>query len=293
MDKASARETERDKYPLFCLSFSPNWNTYQILSLNEKGQLAYGTNTELFMVDILNKDFLTSVKPEENLKYTQFKVTAVLLNESILYAGYSNGMFYAFNHKLNNEIIFKLKISQNPIMHIIRLKLSEEKYHLLIIDSEGAIYDLLSIDGIQKQINLKITGYGGVVRAWAITHTPSESPIIVLMNYKGVLSIWNFKDEKELFKYDSKSIVYAADLIEVEEGVVQLSAITKKENLLIFDLNLKKILKGILGTEAFKIHSTKLHFQIESKHKGDQEILHARGNLIYLDNTRVSHFSLN
>lgn len=58
---------DKDQYPLGCLSFSPNWNTYQILSINKSGFLAYGSNAEVFLIDLKNKAFISSFKPNESI----------------------------------------------------------------------------------------------------------------------------------------------------------------------------------------------------------------------------------
>src|SRR5690349_17121277 len=96
MNKLQVSDKDKDKYPLFCLSFSPNWNTYQIISINEKGQLAYGTNSEIFLIDISNKDFITSIKPDEPTNF-KIKVSSILLDESMIYSGFSDGTLHAYN----------------------------------------------------------------------------------------------------------------------------------------------------------------------------------------------------
>lgn len=281
-------DSEKDRYPLFCLSFSPNWNTYQIISINDKGQMAYGVNMEVFIVDLLSKDFLTSIKPEETTNYKQYKVSSVLLEESMLYTGYAQGSLYCYNHKMNNEILYKLKISKDPIMQILKAKISEEKFHIIAIDSEGVIYDIISLESIQKSITLKINSYGSVIKAM-IYHEPSNSsPLLVLVSQKGVISVWNLLEEKELFKHDTKSYLTSADIIAFpENNSLRVGLMTKKDQSIMIELSSKNFLNKEANNGLDGISTTKFHFQIEAKLKNDQEVITARSHLQFLDDTRV------
>lgn len=50
-----------DIYPEYCLSFSPNWYAHQILSINDEGIACYGSNDEVYLIDIEAKKIITSV----------------------------------------------------------------------------------------------------------------------------------------------------------------------------------------------------------------------------------------
>jgi hypothetical protein len=283
--------SEKDRYPLYCLSFSPNWNTYQIISINDKGLMAYGVNMEVFIVDLLNKDFLTSIKPEETTNYKQYKVSSVLLDENMLYTGYAQGSLYCYNHKTNNEILFKLKISKDPIMQILKAKLSEEKFHIIAIDSEGIVYDIIAIESIQKQITLKINSYGAVIKAKIFKETPDAPPFLILVSQKGVISIWNLLEEKELFKHDTKIYLTSADILQISEtGSLRIGVMTKKDQTIIVELSPTHFGNEEMDNGVESIKTSKLHFQIDAKLKNDQEVITARSHINFLDENRVCKF---
>lgn len=50
-----------DIFPEYCLSFSPNWYAHQILDINNQGLAAYGSNDEVYVIDLKNKKIVTSV----------------------------------------------------------------------------------------------------------------------------------------------------------------------------------------------------------------------------------------
>jgi hypothetical protein len=100
--------------------------------------------------------------------------------------------------------------------------------HLISIDSEGNVFDILSLEGIQKSISLKINTYGPVIRIWTYHPNEAESPILVILSSNGVISVWRLKDEKELLKHELKVNVYGGDKILTKEGMT-LALINKKE----------------------------------------------------------------
>lgn len=250
--------------------------------------MAYGVNMEVFIVDLLNKDFLTSIKPEETTNYKQYKVSSVLLDENMLYVGYAQGSLYCYNHKMNNEILFKVKISKDPIMQILKAKISEEKFHTIAIDSEGIIYDIISLEGIQKSITLKINSYGSVIKASLFQESPEAALLMILVSQKGVISIWSLLEEKELFKHDTKSYLTSADIVtNIETGSLKIGVMTKKEQAIIVELSPTHFGNEEMDNGVESIKASKLNFQIDAKLKNDQEVITARSHIQFLDESRV------
>jgi hypothetical protein len=73
-----------------------------------------------------------------------------------------------------------MKISKNPIMNIIKVRINEEKSHILYADAEGIIYDIISLEGIHKNITIKITGDGPIVKIWP--YKLNDSTILIILN---------------------------------------------------------------------------------------------------------------
>lgn len=77
---------KNDLFPEFCLSFSPNWYSSQILCISSDGLAAYGSNDEVYIVNVREKRIVTSIslKNQELLKIKEAnlkKISSVLITE--------------------------------------------------------------------------------------------------------------------------------------------------------------------------------------------------------------------
>ena len=277
----------KNQQPLYCLSFSPNWNMYQIISVNKSGLLVYGSNAESFLIDISNKSFISSVKPSENIPNSQLKVTSVLLDESLLFVGYSNGSLYTFNHKLQHQIVFKTKVSENQIMHIIQKQNLVDNLGLTLIDSEGKIFELAYIEGNVKVSYMGISCQSQVVKCCEFFSTELQRPLLLTIGQKGLVKVWDLKEKTELFSYNTNNAIYKADYIMEDEQTLTCALIAKKDFLLIIRLNLKAISQKVEGVQQMQTYPAKLHFQIQSKNKGDSEVLSAKPDVLFVNKNKV------
>jgi len=274
----------KDQYPLYCLSFSPNWNTYQILSTNSNGFLVYGTNAEAFIIDMQNKNFISSVKPPEEASYNQIKVTSVLLEEDTLFVGYLNGIICAFNHQKENQLLFKTQVSKSPIMHIIKRANTQGTARLILVDSEGAFFELVYIQETAKVFSLSINCFSQVVKCHEFFSASLQKSLLLTISAKGIITIWDLESKKEIFNYNTTNAIFKADFVFGDEFNITCGLITKKDFLVIVRINLKTIIEG---SPQFQAYPVKLHFQIQSKDKSDPEVLASKPDIMFLSKDRV------
>jgi len=278
---------EKDEYPLYCLSFSPNWNTYQIISTNDQGRLAYGSNAECFLIDFKNKNFLSSFKSKEEISSNYLKVTAVLLTENLLFVGYSNGAVYAFNHKNQNQFLFKAKASQHQIMHVIQRPNKAESLRLILIDSEGMAFELIYIHEITKVFPLMINCSSQVVKCGEYFVSHHNKTLLLIITQKGIVELWDLEQKQNIFSYNTNSSICKADFILENENTLICGIVTKKNFLLVLKLKLDNILSPIQGSQAIQTFPIKLNFQLQSKSKSDPEVLAAKPDILFIGTKKV------
>lgn len=277
----------KDQEPLYCLSFSPNWNTHQILSINSNGLLAYGSNAESFLIDIPNKNFISSVKPSENIPNTQLKATSMLIEENLLFVGFSNGLLYAFNHKLRNQVAFKHKVSDTQIIHILKRQNYQDSIHLLIVDSEGSLFELVYIQGIVKVFPFNINCQSQVVKVFQYYYEPLKKTLLLTVSQKGIVSVWNLEDKVQVYNYEVGNQIYKADCVIEDENTMTCGLIAKKDALRLLRINIQELFTDNQDVQKSQVYSVKLQFQIQAKDKGDPEVLSAKPHIMFLSNKKV------
>ncbi len=287
----SGNTSEKDQYPLSCLSFSPNWNTYQIISTNEKGYLAYGSNAETFLLDFRNKNFITSMKPPEDQLTTNLKVTSILLTEEIVFVGFSTGTICAFNHFLQNQLIFCQKICNSPIMHLLIRSNAAETPRLILFDSEGVGYELIYIHDTLKSFPLNIKCGSQVIKCCELQGESQDKKLLLTISQKGLITLWELEKKAEIFSYTTNESFSKADFF-LEDHILKLGIITKKEFLLIVNINLQTLSSNEETIDPqvpkIQISPVKLSFQIKNKSKKDPEVLAAKPDILFVKKNNVN-----
>ena len=132
-----------DIFPEYCLSFSPNWYAHQILSINQSGLACYGSNDEVYVIDIEAKKILTSVTmrslevqriPESSKK----KVSSVLLTEDYIIYTNCKGYLTIFEKEGDSYEMVYLEYLElkKDIAYIRELECDEPGLHFILNDIE-------------------------------------------------------------------------------------------------------------------------------------------------------------
>ena len=283
----------KDRFPLYSLSFSPNWNSAQIICCNSKGVLAYGANEEIFLIDTENRSFITSLSCPQQKKTNEnkpLKVTCIFIDESILVAGYSDGTISYWNLKINYECIIYFNTAYISISHIMPGLKYKENMSFIVSNELGTIYEINIDEGkiIQKVIKEK----GGAMSLIKLVQS-----YIFSCNKEGVLEIFDYIQNKSIYINDLKSKIVSNDTMiskdSDQEIAIKISLMSKKNILSIIDIKFDPNEQHNSDKINVKILSTKLSFQIEPQKKNDKDVLKAINCIKLLDSDRVITSFLN
>ena len=112
-------------------------------------------------------------------------------------------------------------------MHILKFNVNEENTHLIAIDNEGRIFDIITLAGVTKALELKINPGSSVVKAEIIAN--EGKIIIVLITSKGVLGVYSILESKELAVHDFKAPVTSGDINQITSSLIKVALISKKD----------------------------------------------------------------
>lgn len=281
MEKVAAT-SEKSMIPEFCLTFSPNWYLPQILSISEEGLLAYGANADVYVIDLLKRSFVTSVRcilksGNEN----KSKVTAVLSRMHLLFAGFADGTLCIWNEKLNYEFIKSASFPGKEILNIAEGPKFKENIDLYLGFRGGEVVRYsLETQNVCKEPE----GDPLFLR----TVTIEDKQVLLAVFSSGTVLI--FSDSNNLlFKWESKAKLFNAAEPLTAKNCITLLLLTKKNVAILLQINAKTA-EGSLQFEITKEYRKNFAFEKNVKHKDDPEYLKAQPNIHFLNPSNVKHY---
>lgn len=247
-----------DSFPEFNLFFSPNWYSHQIADISPSGLCVLGCNDEVQLLDLQSRRPITSLfikTPETDKNISDInerKITAVLATEKFIVFSTVSGFLTIFEINSNNIICkFSDCVLQNVQISCIKeLKPEECELEMLLTDNKNKIIFAKYKNGILDQLNLEREGNNHSTKHIDIINHESGEQFYAKIMDNGSFNIWTSYFEEVVYNVDIGHIINTASFGRFD-GMLIIAMLTRKNQLLICQVGLEKILEEFLREKKF------------------------------------------
>lgn len=241
-----------DIFPEYCLSFSPNWYAHQILCIdNEEGIACYGSNDEVYVIDIAKKKIRTSItmrsmEVQKIQESSKKKVSAVLLSKE--YLVYTNCRGYVGIFKKDGDLFdmvyLELLDLKKDIAYIRQIESEEPGFHFIMNDIEYlSIKCTFHEDKLDKTF-IRRKGKPSRIKFFDVLSYQGVQ-FILLASEEGVIQVWDTNMKEQILHQDIKNRINCLDFLAIGD-VILVAVYTKTGGLIISVINLKLMFDEML-----------------------------------------------
>ena len=262
-------EFERvDSFPEYNLFFSPNWYSHQIADISPSGLCVLGCNDEVQLLDLQSRRPITSLfirTPDTDKNITDInerKITAVLATNKFIVFSTVSGYLTIFEINSNNIICkFSDCILQGAqISCILELKAEECELEMLLTDNKNKIIFAKYKNGVLDQLNIEKEGNNHATKNFEVINHPSGEQFYAKIMDNGNFNIWTAYFEEVVYNVDIGFVINTASF-GIFDGMLMISILTRKNQLLVCQVGLDKILEEFTGDRKF-VHSNGNNFRL-------------------------------
>jgi len=247
-----------DSFPEFNLFFSPNWYSHQIADISPAGLCVLGCNDEVQLLDLQSRRPITSLfikTPEADKNISDInerKVTAVLATERFIVFATVSGYLTIFEISASN-IICKFSdcvLSNVQISCIKDLKAEECELEMLLTDNKNKIIFAKYKQGVLDQLNLEREGNNHSTKHLEVINHESGEQFYAKIMDNGSFNIWTAYFEEVVYNVDIGFVINTASFGRFD-GLLVIAMLTRKNQLLVCQVGLDKILTEFLAERKF------------------------------------------
>jgi hypothetical protein len=284
---------ETDKFDLFpelCLSFSPNWYSNQILCISSDGLAAYGSNDEVYIVNVREKRIVTSVslKNQELLKIKEAnlkKISSVLITEKHVFLTNVYGYIGIFERSGNdiNPVFADALGLHKEIAYIRLIEYDENGICFALSDAESYVCICYYSAGELKKTVIRRKGKPTKIKWFNVIKWKSLN-IIVFYTEEGTIELWDQKMKEQIFMFSTKKKVVSCDILH-EGDHLYIACYTKASQLSISELSLKKLLGDMVKQDSGNVICEKINIDvgIDQGSSNSRESKFTSHNVLWLD----------
>ena len=245
-----------DIYPEYCLSFSPNWYAHQILSISKDGYVAYGSNDEVYVINIRVKKIATSVTMRDPhvqaiKESASKKITAVLITKDFLIMTNAFGYLAIFAKTAEQfEMVLLEKIELPKEVAYIRTFYVEEdaNLHFILGDVEQSALVCCYKDGkLEKTLRLR---KGKPTRnKYFYVYNYQSVQFVALVQEDSTIQLWDTNMKEQLFHLDLKKRVNTADMIMID-NLLLVCLYSKTSGFIFGTINLRNLFDDMISNKS-------------------------------------------
>lgn len=247
-----------DSFPEYNLFFSPNWYSHQIADISPSGLCVLGCNDEVQLIDLQSRRPITSLfirtpDLDKNISdINERKVTAVLATEKFIVFATVSGFLTIFEISASNIICkFSDCVLQNVQISCIKeLKAEECELELLLTDNKNKIIFAKYKSGVLDQLNLEREGNNHSTKHLEVINHESGEQFYAKVMDNGSFNIWTAYFEEVVYNVDIGFVINTASFGRFD-GLLVVAMLTRKNQLLVCQVGLDKILNEYLENKKF------------------------------------------
>jgi WD40 repeat protein len=245
-----------DVYPEYCLSFSPNWYAHQILSISKDGLVAYGSNDEVYVINIADKKILTSVTMRDpavqKIKESAMKkISAVLITREHLIMTNAFGYLAVFT---KTDEVYELR-------HLEKLEGAKEIAYIRTFHMEGDSGLHFVLGDVEQTAIVCSFRAGELEKTLRVRKgKPTRNKYFYLYSYQSVqfialvqedstIQLWDTNMKEQLFHIDLKKRVNTADMIMCENYLL-VALYSKSTGFVFATINLRNLFDDMVSNKS-------------------------------------------